>query len=74
MMVPHMALAAVQDLQIARGKVSRAISLKPRINVHLYTTVYINITQYSSWLGTIVEVQIPFILLTSSQMAIVYIG
>jgi hypothetical protein len=44
------------------------------IIVHLCTLIYISVTQYSSRLGLNAEVQISFILLTSSQFTLVYIG
>jgi hypothetical protein len=55
------------------GKGPRAFFFWSVIIVHLCTSVYINVTQYSFRLGSVVEVHKSFILLTSSQYALVYI-
>jgi hypothetical protein len=58
----------------ARATILAPFSFDFVIIVHLCTSVYIAMTQYSPRLGQIVEVHVPFILLTSSQYALVYIG
>jgi hypothetical protein len=60
-------------MKSARAKSLALFSFDIVIIVHLFTLVYINVTQYNPRLGLISAVHEPFILLTSSQNALIYV-